>query len=252
MTRSTLNRTLRATYLVLGLIIAISIAAKFADWVPGIAGTPVERLAGAIYEYLRDMALVLVTVVAAYLASVFHKRSQFLERLEEEWRGIVRTKSALYMFCEKPNPTADDYLSAFCRISETLDNMRVVYANVGETEELIGLYPFAPLHDMRRALQSIDPRKRSDVTPEERKLVRDAILQAFYALRETFLEELDLGEPDSPLTAAVARRLKRPGAAEQGQRLQARQIKTYESHAAARRGDIEVLLRRLYAEEQQR
>jgi hypothetical protein len=31
---------------------------------------------------------------------------------------------------------------------------------------LIGLYPFAPLHDMRRALQSIDPRKRSD-TPAE-------------------------------------------------------------------------------------
>jgi hypothetical protein len=30
--------------------------------------------------------------------------------------------------------------------------MRVVYANVGETTTLIGLYLFAPLHDMRRAL----------------------------------------------------------------------------------------------------
>ena len=106
------------------------------------------------------MSLVLVTVVAAYLANVFQKRSKFLESLEEEWRGIVRTKSALYTFCEKPNASADDYLAAFCRISETIDNMRIVYANVGETGTLIGLYPFAPLHDMRRALQSIDPRKR--------------------------------------------------------------------------------------------
>lgn len=252
MTRSSLNRTLRLTYVVLFLVLGISILAKLADRIPGIAGTPIETAAADIYEYLRDMALVLVTVVAAYLASVFQKRSRFLERLEEEWRGIVRTKSALYCFCENPSPTADDYLAAFCGISETLDNMRVVYANVGETDELIGLYPFAPLHDMRRALQSIDPRKRSDVTPEERKLVRDAILQAFYALRENFLEELDLSEPDTPLAAPVARRLKRPGVTAQGRKLEARQTRTYESHGAVRRDEVEALLWRLHAEEQQR
>ncbi len=37
--------------------------------------------------------------------------------------------------------------------------MRSVYQNVGETNDLIGLYPYAPLHDMRRALQTLDPRK---------------------------------------------------------------------------------------------
>lgn len=252
MTRSSLNRTLRLTYVVLFLVLGISILAKLADRIPGIADTPIETAAGDIYEYLRDMALVLVTVVAAYLASVFQKRSRFLERLEEEWRGIVRTKSALYCFCENPSPTADDYLAAFCRISETLDNMRVVYANVGETDGLIGLYPFAPLHDMRRALQSIDPRKRSDVTPQERKLVRDAILQAFYALRENFLEELDLSEPDTPLAAPVARRLKRPGVTARGRKLEARQTRTYENHGATRRDEVEALLWRLHAEEQQR
>jgi hypothetical protein len=236
----------------LGLVLAISIAAKFADRIPGIAGTPLERAAGDVYEYLRDMALVLVTVVAAYLANVFQKRSKFVERLEEEWRGIVRTKSALYGFCEKPDASGEDFLTAFCRISETLDNMRVVYANVGETNELIGLYPFAPLHDMRRALQSVDPRKRSHISPEERKLVRDAILQAFYALRETFLEELDLDEPDNPLTAAVARRLKQPGVAQDGLRLESRQIASYEKHQAPRRQEIEDLLWRLHAAEQQR
>ena len=252
MTRASLNRTLRRVYVVLGLVLAISIAARFADRIPGIAGTPLERAAGDIYEYLRDMALILVTVVAAYLANVFQKRSKFVERLEEEWRGIVRTKSALYSFCEKPDASSEDYLTAFCRISETLDNMRVVYANVGETRELIGLYPFAPLHDMRRALQSIDPRKRTDVSPEQRKLVRDAILQSFYALRETFLEELDLDEPDNPLTAAVARRLKQPGVARDGRRLESRQIASYREHPAPRRQEIEDLLWRLHAAEQQR
>ena len=148
----------------------------------------------------------------AYLANVFQKRSKFIERLEEEWRGIVRTKSALYAYCETPNAGPDDYLAAFCRISETIDNMRVVYANVGETDDLIGLYPFAPLHDMRRALQSLDPRKSTDMSPEQRKLVRDAILQSFYALRENFLIELDIDAPEHPILPAAARRRKHPGA----------------------------------------
>jgi hypothetical protein len=233
-------------------VLIVSFAAKLSDRIPGIAGTPWQRVATDTYDYLKDMSLVLITVVAAYLANVFQKRSKFIESLEEEWRGMVRTKSALYLFCEKPNPTADDYLSAFCRISETIDNMRIVYANVGETEKLVGLYPFAPLHDMRRALQSIDPRKRPDVTIEERKLVRDAILQSFYALRENFLEELDLEEPDNPIAVSAARRLKVPGAASQGRKLESSQLANYGNHPAPKKAEIQALLWRLHAEEQQR
>jgi hypothetical protein len=250
MTRSSLDSTLRRAYWVLGIILLVSIAAKLADRIPGLAGTPTANIALDIYDYLKDMSLVLITVVAAYLANVFQKRSKFLERLEEEWRGIVRTKSALYTFCEKSDPTGDDYLVAFCRISETIDNMRVVYGNVGETEDLIGLYPFAPLHDMRRVLQSIDPRKRTDVSPEERKLARDAILQAFYALRENFLEELDIGEPDSPIVISAARRRKRPGATSRARRMEGGQVGANQRSPGPRRLEIDDLLGQLLAKEQ--
>jgi hypothetical protein len=250
MTRTSLDKTLRKAYVLLGIVLAVSIVAKLADRIPGIAGTPLGHLAADIYDYLKDMSLVLVTVVAAYLANVFQKRSKFIERLEEEWRGIVRTKSALYAYCEKHDPTPDDYLAAFCRISETIDNMRVVYANVGETSSLIGLYPFAPLHDMRRALQAIDPRKRGDVTDAERKLVRDAILQSFYALRENFLEELDIDAPDAPIIAAAARRRKRPGATPRALELEVAQLDKYERDPAPRRAEIETLLWQLHAKEQ--
>jgi hypothetical protein len=40
---------------------------------------------------------------------------------------------------------------------------------------------------MRRALQTLDSRKDGSPDTETRNLVRDAILQSFYALRETFL-----------------------------------------------------------------
>jgi len=120
-------------------------------------------------------------------------------------------------------PTLEQYIATFCKLSETIDNMRSVYQNVGETDALIGLYPYAPLHDMRRALQTLDPRKNSSSDVDTRNLVRDAILQSFYALRETFLEELDLEEPDHPLLISGGRRAKKSGSTGSARRAQERQ-----------------------------
>jgi hypothetical protein len=249
MTRTSLNRTLRRLYAFLAVLLAVSLAAKFKEYIPGIPGTRLDAALGDAYEYLRDMSLLIATGGVAYLTNVFQKRSSFVQSLEEEWRGLVRTKSALYTFCEKQYASTDDYLAAFCRISETIDNMRIVYCNAGETDALIGLYPYAPLHDMRRALASIDPRKRTDIPPEEKKLVRDAILQSFYALRENFLEELDLDEPAHPLLISGGRRLKLPGATSRARSRQQTQ-KARQDNAYSSRPEIESLLARLYAEEQ--
>lgn len=211
MTRTSVNRTLSRVYWIIGLLLLLLLATKFADDVPNVP-VFVVSIAGQIYEFVRDMSLLIATGGVAYLSNIFQKRSKFVESLEEEWRNIVRTKSALLNYCEKPYQATDDYLTAFNRISETIDTMRIVYKNAGETEGLIGLYPYAPLHDMRRALQTLDPRAAVPANDEQKKLVKDAILQAFYALRETFLEELDLEEPEHPLLISGAHRLKVPGA----------------------------------------
>lgn len=223
MTRSSLARTLRRSYWLLGLVLVISLGSKMVGHIPGLAGTQAEAIVKDVYEYLKDMALVLVTVVAAYLANVFQKRQGFLAALKEEWRDIIKAKSALFTFTQLENPTKAQYLDAFCSVSETIDNMRAVYGNVGETRDLIGIYPYAPLHDMRRALQAIEPKDGRAVSAEERKLARDAILQSFYALRETFLEELDSQAPDNPLLAHNGRRLKRSGAPAWARRKQERE-----------------------------
>lgn len=248
MTRSTLKRTLRRAYGALFFVLAVALAAKFAKWAPGVTETSMESFARDLYEYLRDMALVLVTVIAAFLANVFRKRSNFIENLEEEWRGIVRTKMALYAYCQRPYPSTDDYVAAFGRISEAIDNMRIVYRNAGETRDFIGLYPYAPLHDMRRALQSIDPRKKANVTAEDRKLAQDAILESFYALRESFLEEMDLPEPSHPLLISGGRRLKAKGAASPALAVRKAQWRGQSEKGA--RPDVEDFLTRINREEQ--
>lgn len=249
MTRFKLNRTLRRSYFVLGLVLVVAFVARLSEHIPGLAGSGLEQVLKDIYDYLKDMALVLVTVIAAYLANVFQKRSKFVENLEREWRGIVTTKTALVAYCERPYPSIDDYLTAYCRISEAIDNMRIVYSNAGETSSLVGLYPYAPLHDMRRALQWLDPRKKPNTTAAERALARDAILQSFFALRENFLEELDLEQPRHPLLISGGRRLKRPGAMRAAKAEQERQRKK-QDHEPQPRPDVDTLLAHLYYDEQ--
>lgn len=211
MTRVSVNRTLKRLYWLLTAVLLLLLASKFADDASGLPPFVVSA-ANKVYDFMRDMSLLIATGGVAYLSNIFQKRSKFVESLEEEWRNIVRTKSALLSTCEKPYLATDDYLAAFYRISETIDTMRIVYKNSGETSTLVGLYPYAPLHDMRRALQTLDPRINPEATADQKNLVREAILQSFFALRETFLEELDLEEPQSPLLISGARRLKVPGA----------------------------------------
>lgn len=258
MTRNDLSSTLRRLYSFLGVVLAISLLAKFADYIPLLKILGLEAGLKDIYEFLRDMSLLIATGGVAYVSNVYQKRSTFIASLQQEWRSLVATKNVLYAFCEKPYPTADDYIAAFCRISETLDNMRIVYRNVGETDELIGLYPYAPLHDMRRALMTLDPRKTKDISPEYRKLVRDAILQSFYALRETFLDELDLDEPDHPVLISGARRMKISGATASAERLQEAQampvkvplvVQSGAPAGGGRRDDVDQLLAELYDRE---
>ena len=180
------------------------------------------------------MSLLIATGGVAYVANVYQKRASFIDALKEEWRDIIAAKSALFSYTQLERPTLEQYLTAFCKLSETIDNMRSVYRNVGETGDLIGIYPYVPLHDMRRALQTLDPRKNPNPDAEARNLARDAILQSFYALRETFLEELDLEAPDHPLLISGGRRSKASGATRAARRAQERQQAPAGPRAAAR------------------
>jgi hypothetical protein len=248
MTRRRLSRTLTFTFLFLGTVLLIAAAARFAY--PRFTPDSTEHhLLLATYDYLKDMSLLIATGGVAYLSNVYQKRSSFIEALRQEWNEIIRAKSAVFAFTHLEAPTHAQFVDTFCAVSETIDNMRVVYRNVGETDGKIGLYPYAPLHDIRRALQTIDPRKRPNASADERKLVRDAMLQAFYALRETFLEELDLDEPTYPLLIAAGRRSKVSGSTGSARGQQLRQGRHRDAQPNAN-PEIDALLTELYLREQ--
>jgi hypothetical protein len=123
MTRNRLNRRLGLVITGLLTLIVVALFAKLSglEW------------ARNLYDFIRDTSLLIVTVVAAYMAYVYQRRTNFLQNLREQWREIVQAKAALIHYCHQPEPTLEDYLGAARQLSECIDNMRIVYANIGET-----------------------------------------------------------------------------------------------------------------------
>jgi hypothetical protein len=204
MTRKRQNRVLGFVVAGLILLIAIALAAKLLgrgiDWAEGL------------YDVIRDTSVLLVAVIGAYLAYIYQKRTSFLQNLRDQWYEIVSAKAELIYYCHLEKPTVDDYLMAARELSECIDTMRIVYCNVGETDELLGYYPYSPLHHIRLVMESLDPRKGMP-TAEQRYAARGEIWDAFNAIREHFLDEFDIEEPSRPIVVNRMKRKKRDGAA---------------------------------------
>jgi hypothetical protein len=214
MTRKRQNRVLTIVMTALVLLIALALAAKLSgiDW------------ALDLYDAIRDTSLLIVTVIAAFMAHVYQKRTTFLQNLREQWYEIVGAKAELIYYCHLEKPTVDDYLNSARALSECIDTMRIVYSNVGETDALIGLYPYSPLHHMRITMESLDPRKGAPTT-EQRFAARGEIWDAFNAIREHFLDEFDIDEPSRPILIYRMKRLKRDGATREALERKERQAK---------------------------
>src|SRR5262245_46776305 len=118
MTRTTLKRTLRRIYALLLVVLGICVFAKATDHVSLLACTGAEKLLKDAYELLRDMSLLIATGGVAYVANVYQKRSTFIEALKEEWRDIIAAKSALFSYTQLERPSLEQYLVAFCKLSE--------------------------------------------------------------------------------------------------------------------------------------
>jgi hypothetical protein len=219
MTRKTQNRILAVVVAGLIVLIGLALAAK-------LSGIP---WALNFYDFIRDTSLLIVTVIAAYMAHIYQKRATFLQDLREQWHDIVRSKAELIYYCHLEKPELEDYLIAARELSECIDTMRIVYANVGETDKLIGFYPYSPLHHMRKVMESLDPRKGTP-TPEQRYAARGEIWDAFNAIREHFLDEFDVEEPTRPILIYHMKRLKRDGATREALKRKDRQLRLAENN----------------------
>lgn len=150
------------------------------------------------YLLIKDFSPLVIAVGAAYLAYCFQRRQAFLISLRDLWKELVEAKGELIEYTHNPEPDQAAFSKAHRGLSRAIDTVRGVYRNVGETEERIGLYPFEPLHDMRKALSELG---WTNVTPDQRLAARRRFIRSWNALRWAFLKEFSTPEPPHPITS---------------------------------------------------
>lgn len=159
------------------------------------------------YDFGKDVFPLVVAVLATFLASWFQRRLTFIESLRRLWSSMIEAKIELKAYARRPDRSEADYAHAYGALSRSIDEVRGVYRNVGETDSSIGLFPYQPLHDMRKALEGLGPGPY-DEQASERSL--QTIDQAWDSLRLSFLAEFDPPQPTSPVTTRGSRDPRRP------------------------------------------
>lgn len=197
MTRSNFRFQLFAIIASAASVIAICAVAKIKGW-------------DALYAFFKDMSGYILLAVGPYIAYLFQRRSKFVEQLQAEWRKINEVKQDIVSYCQKGANKPEDYIDLYSALCVVIDDMRVLYRNVGESKEYIGYYPYETLHDFRKHLEAIDPRNGSVKAPDLAK-VASHVISSFQAFRDVFLIELNPIAPDYPIIARNLGRLRKKG-----------------------------------------
>jgi hypothetical protein len=146
----------------------------------------------AFHNILKDYASIFLAIAAAYLTYCFQRRQAFLVSLRELWHKCIEAKAELIDYTHDPTPDRTKFGKVHRTLSTAIDMMRAAYRNIGETKTSIGLYPFEPLHDMRRALDKLG---FENVTYQSQQQARKEILIAWNAFRWSFLREFSTPTP---------------------------------------------------------
>jgi hypothetical protein len=157
---------------------------------------------GPVYDTIKDFSPLIIATGAAYLAYCFQRRQTFLTSLRELWKEMIEAKGELIEYTHNNNPDQAAFGKAHRALSKSIDSVRGVYRNVGENGQVIGLYPFEPLHDMRKALEALG---YTQTSPDLRRETREKIMDSWNALRWAFLQEFSTPEAPHPITGRHAR-----------------------------------------------
>jgi len=199
MTRRNLRRRLAATGVVLVLVVVVGLVLK--------VGFPDEQ---DLYEVYSDAIILVVTGLVAFMANAFQRRDAFVDLLRALWSHLIIAKNdvtSLTRFVaagavEKNVESFESrYEQVYASLSRAIDEMRGVYRNVGETDTHLGLYPFEPLHDMRRALEQLGEQP----TFAQAQMTRTQVNQAWESIRFKFLKEFEAPEPTDPILGRGSR-----------------------------------------------
>ncbi len=152
------------------------------------------------YQIFKDLIPLIIAIPAAYLGFCFQRRSSFLQALRQLWTNLITSVNAAIQYTHLSESTEKQFAETLVVLSKSIDEVRGVYKNLGESDTEIGLYPFECLKEIHKLVSRLGYGKiDTEKSTESRKQIR----HCWGDLRKSFLTEFDRSEPtvfDSPYT----------------------------------------------------
>ena len=151
------------------------------------------------YNTLKDAIPLLIAIPAAWLGYCLQRRQAYLKDVRDLWSKLVPTVQEAIQYTHLPNPPQAEFAKVSKGLSVAIEELRAVFANVGEREGEAGLYPFEKVKTIQSTVAKLG--FGESVTPELARRARAEIVGTWKLLRDHFLSELERGvpaKPDSP------------------------------------------------------
>jgi hypothetical protein len=183
------NEKLQARLIAAGIAVVLILAISLIEYV---TNGPNNRA-----TFVGNNATLFALLFAAYLTYLFQQRGKFVDELRGWWYKIVEAKSAFFVYCDKANPTEEDYLKGFYALSTSMDTFRLIYCNVDRTKENPkGFFPFEQVRDIMDVARSVAHSRNP--TTAARANAKRAINLIFQSLRLAIQAEASASVPDNP------------------------------------------------------
>lgn len=144
------------------------------------------------FTVFKDLILLWVAIPAAYLGDCFQRRSAFTAALREMWANMIESVNQARQFTFDPNQTQETYGEVLKSLSKSIDEVRGVYSNIGETKNKIGLYPYESLKEIQKLISQLGYGKYDQLKSDK---TRCSIEHHWGLIKSSFLFEFDRPVP---------------------------------------------------------
>lgn len=148
-----------------------------------------------LYTLLKDGAIFVSALPAAWLAACFQRRTSFLEQLRDLWSQLVDGVQEAIQYTHLPSPDRADYARVMKRLSAVTDEFRSVFRNLeeGRDDPGSGYYPFESIKRIQGIVSSLGFDDSFD--PARAVEARAEIVALWRRLRQPLLAEFDRQKP---------------------------------------------------------
>ena len=149
-----------------------------------------------VYSTLKDAVPLLIATPAAWLGYCLQRRQAYLKDVRELWSKLVLAVQEAIQYTHLVNPPQVEFAKVNRSLSVAIEELRAVFANIGEREREVGLFPFEKIKKIQSTISKLG--FGVAVTPDLARNARAEIIGNWKLLRSHFLSELERGVPVNP------------------------------------------------------